>query len=204
MVKPLKFSVRAKWAFMTQTVPKLEHLTFHWNSGLGSPLLTLTKEGQAFLTAPLPTVCTHTCSWASRSLSCPPMPRARGSKLARSMPSQIADTGAPRAGLGMWLNGAGLVSQPCTRMGLLQLTLYRLILSTGGRVWPWMIYFQKYFWKAVINDLWDCFCKLSFSTKTAGIWTLEKMFFCKIWVSISINHKKAWTFWLRLTVHHSQ
>lgn len=52
-VKPLKFSVQAKWAFMTQTVPNWRSgggLTFHRTSGLRSPLLTLTKEGQAFLT----------------------------------------------------------------------------------------------------------------------------------------------------------
>jgi len=40
------------------------------------------------------------------------------------MPSHTADTEALRAGLGVMLNGASLVLEPCTHGGLLQLTRY--------------------------------------------------------------------------------
>lgn len=113
------------------------------------------------------------------------------------MPSHTADAEAPRAGLGMMLNGAGLVLQPCTHRGLLQLTCYSWILCTEGRVWPNMINSQEQFSKAVINDPWDCFCKCfytHFQQKQLKFWALDKVYFLLIWTSI--NCKNTWTFLL--------
>lgn len=50
------------------------------------------------------------------------------------MPSQTADTGALRAGLGKTLDGASFILESYTLISLLQLTLYSSILGTGGKV----------------------------------------------------------------------
>lgn len=184
---------------MTQTVP-----TGHQDEN--SPFGDSNQEMSGLSPSLLPII--HSMSTYLElgiTISCSP-----NSKLPWSMPSQTADTGALRAGLGKTLDGASFILESYTLISLLQLTLYSSILGTGGKVW--LLKFDiiddkllEQFLKAVINSLWDCFYKsfyINFQPKQLRFWALEKMFFLKIWISISINQKLECFSWLRLTANN--